>query len=65
MSLVVEAIMLYKIKGVRSDLGKLSSSTEFLIILNLNELSCCGGELEKRMLFCYVRSRKVIEKKEA
>ncbi len=44
MCLVVEATMLFKIKAVRRDLRKFSRPTQFLILLNLNKLSDCGGE---------------------
>jgi hypothetical protein len=64
MSLIIEAKMLLKIKGVRRDLGKFSGPTRFLILLNLNELSDCVGEGgERAYKDCYVQSRKVIENK--
>jgi hypothetical protein len=44
MSLVIEAMMLFRIKAVRRDLRKFSGAIRFLIPLNLNELSDCGSE---------------------
>jgi hypothetical protein len=63
MCLVVEATMLFKIKAVRRDLGKFSRPTQFLILLNLNKLSDCGGEREVHTKECYVQSRNVIDNK--
>ena len=63
MSLVIEAVMLLKIKAVRSDLRKFSGSTRFLILLNSNKLSGCGCEGGAHAYFSYVQSRNVIEKK--
>ena len=40
----IEAMMLFRIKEVRSDLRKFSGPARFLILLNLNELSDCCGE---------------------
>jgi hypothetical protein len=44
MSLTIEATMLFKIKAVRRDLRKFCGPTRFFILLDLNELSDCGGE---------------------
>ena len=60
---VIEARMLFRIKAIRRDLRKLPGSTEFLILLNSNELPRRGGEGGARIIFSYVRSRKVLENK--
>ena len=44
MSLLFDPMMLFKIKEVRRDLRKFSGPALFLILLNLNKLSDCGGE---------------------
>jgi hypothetical protein len=49
LSLLIEARMLFKIKAVRRDLRKLSGPARFLIMLNLNGLSDCGGERGARI----------------
>jgi hypothetical protein len=49
LSLVIEARMLLKIKAVRRDLRKFSWPARFLIVLNLNRLSDCGGERGARI----------------
>jgi len=49
LSLLIEARMLFKIKAVRCDLRKFSGPGRFLIMLNLNGLSDCGGERGARI----------------
>jgi hypothetical protein len=44
MSLLIEAVMLFKIKAVTRDLRKFSSPIRLFIILNLNELLDRGDE---------------------
>jgi hypothetical protein len=50
MSLTIEAMMLFKIKAVRRDLRISSGPARFLILLNLNKLSDCGGERDSCMI---------------
>jgi hypothetical protein len=63
MSLVIEAIMLFKIKAVRHDLRESSRSTRFLILLISNKLSDCGWEGDAHAIVSYVQSRNAIENK--
>ena len=55
--------MLLKVKAVRCELRKLWSPARFLILLNLNNLSDCGGGGEFAYKESYVQSPNVIENK--
>ena len=61
----IEAIMLFKIKGVRRDLREFSGPTRLIITLNLKSLSDGGGWGRKYAYNSYVRSPNVIENNEA
>jgi hypothetical protein len=60
---IIEARMLFKIKGVRRDLREFYGPPDFIILLNSKEFQITLRGRRKAFLFCYVQSPNVTENK--